>query len=199
MLSTPIVKSTDDPNMMAPFVMNLVGRILEGNVIFINFEESGLPYVTDRNGYVFDRESFESFFGYVRQWYDSMSDEDIDLYNRLLEFENLICVDVKSINSKDARPGYVYFIKAETGQYKVGRTKNVPDRMNFFGVKLPFEFELILTLPVVDMYSAEKVLHDLWKSRRVNGEWFDLEDHQVEFFKQRLGQYDYFSAQASTK
>lgn len=79
-----------------------------------------------------------------------------------------------------SRNGFIYLIKAETGHYKIGRTKSIPDRMNFFGVKLPFKFELLKTIQVNDMYYFEGWLHKFFEDERVNGEWYALEDISVE-------------------
>lgn len=72
------------------------------------------------------------------------------------------------------RCGYVYIIKADTGHYKVGRSKNVPGRMKLFAVKLPFKFEIINYFLCDDMYLAEKELHQVLARYHVNGEWFNL-------------------------
>ncbi|MCL4295761.1 MAG: GIY-YIG nuclease family protein [Anaerolineae bacterium] len=77
---------------------------------------------------------------------------------------------------KSGRFGYVYVIRAETGHYKIGRTSNVPDRMKLFGVKLPFQFEIVNYFPCEDMVRVESWLHELYADSRVNGEWFSLSD-----------------------
>ena len=38
---------------------------------------------------------------------------------------------------REPRPGYVYIIEGE-GAYKIGRARNVKDRVKQFGIKLPF-------------------------------------------------------------
>lgn len=79
--------------------------------------------------------------------------------------------------------GYVYLIRASTGHYKIGRTKDISNRFNFFVVKLPFEIELIHHFEVDDMREAEAKLHEKYKAKRVNGEWFNLTDEDVTFIK----------------
>lgn len=81
------------------------------------------------------------------------------------------------------RSGYVYIIKAETGEYKIGRTRNVPNRMKLFAVKLPFDFEIIHFFPCLDVYDAESFLHHFYTSQRKRGEWFTLTDEDVETLK----------------
>jgi len=77
------------------------------------------------------------------------------------------------------RAGYIYLIKAETGHCKIGRTKSIKNRMEFFGVKLPFKFDIIHTFPADDMYDAERDLHSIFAEKRTNGEWFHLTDEDV--------------------
>ena len=79
--------------------------------------------------------------------------------------------------------GYIYIIKAETGEYKIGRSKNVPRRMSLFAVKLPFDFEIIHTFPCFDMVEAERQLHYIYRLRRIRGEWFDLSKMDVTVLK----------------
>jgi hypothetical protein len=81
------------------------------------------------------------------------------------------------------RLGYVYIIKADTGHFKIGRTRSVPDRMKLFAVKLPFNFDIINYFLCEDMHEAEKNLHDTYHRQRVNGEWFSLVDRDIEFLK----------------
>lgn len=85
--------------------------------------------------------------------------------------------------SKKDKSGYIYLILAETGQYKIGYSKRLFDRVKTFQVKLPFEIELIHQFPADDMYQAERELHSYFAAHRVNGEWFSLSPEQVEEIK----------------
>lgn len=191
MFSTPIIKSTNDEFIIAPFLSNMMHRILESTILFINYEEDGCPFITNVEGRIPSRESFRDFVERIQAWYDAYSDDNIWLYNQLMILEDLVCTDPKLVDDKDQRPGYIYIIKAEMGQYKIGRTKNIPNRMNFFGIKLPFNFELILTIPVIDMYKAESLIHELCADIKVNGEWFNL-DRRLNYLIDRFSEYDSF-------
>lgn len=81
------------------------------------------------------------------------------------------------------KSGYVYIIRADTGQYKIGRTNNVPNRMKLFTVKLPFNFEIIHCFPCEDMYETEAWLHDFFAEKRTNGEWFNLSQADADSLK----------------
>jgi hypothetical protein len=79
--------------------------------------------------------------------------------------------------------GYVYLVRSVSGHYKIGRTKDPADRMKTFNVKLPFEIELLHTIESDDYCIAEELLHDKFALKRINGEWFALDDNDVAYIK----------------
>ncbi len=81
------------------------------------------------------------------------------------------------------RPGHVYLIRSSSGYYKIGRSKDPNDRMATFGVKLPFEVEYDHLIQCGDMYAVESELHQKFVLKRKNGEWFDLDEYDVEWIK----------------
>lgn len=85
------------------------------------------------------------------------------------------------LNSKIG--GYVYLIKSASGYWKIGKTINPDDRMKTFSVKLPFEVEYEHIIPCQNHHMAEDSLHLKYATKRVNGEWFNLEDWEVEDIK----------------
>lgn len=83
-----------------------------------------------------------------------------------------------------AKSGVVYILKSAYG-YKVGRTRNVPNRMRTFGVKLPFIYTIPLCAWFEDCHAAETRYHELFASKRINGEWFDLDDSDIQSIRLR--------------
>lgn len=79
-------------------------------------------------------------------------------------------------------PGHIYLLRADTGHYKIGYTKDLSSRMKAFGLQLPFKIELIHTIRVSNMHGAETILHDHFAHCRVNGEWFNLAADDVTWF-----------------
>lgn len=75
--------------------------------------------------------------------------------------------------------GYVYFIKSAYG-YKIGKAKNIKNRLKIFEVKLPFEFELKHYIKTIDYNELEVEIHDYFKDSIINGEWFQLEESDIE-------------------
>jgi hypothetical protein len=80
-------------------------------------------------------------------------------------------------------PGYVYLVGAENGNYKIGKAKNVDERVNTFGVKLPIKTWLVHSFSSNDYSKAEAVLHEQFSEKRTHGEWFLLADEDVEYIK----------------
>ncbi len=79
--------------------------------------------------------------------------------------------------------GYVYLIRSPTGAYKIGRSKNPKDRIQTFEVKLPFEIQYIVTIRASNMSGLERALHEKYGAKRINGEWFALDEQDVDDFR----------------
>lgn len=70
---------------------------------------------------------------------------------------------------------YVYFITDE--QYcKIGVAKNIKKRIDALQTNSPNELHLLKYFKTEDAYGLEKFLHNLFKSKRVLGEWYDILD-----------------------
>jgi hypothetical protein len=85
--------------------------------------------------------------------------------------------------SKNPEKGYVYLIRSVTGHYKIGYSRNPDDRLRTFSVKLPFEVEFEHLIPSDDMRADERMLHEKFEDKHVNGEWFDLAPEDVAYIK----------------
>lgn len=78
--------------------------------------------------------------------------------------------------------GYVYIIKQVNGtHYKIGHTANPDDRIRTFNVKLPFAVEFELLIKTHDRFVLEHELHAHFASKRVQGEWFMLDDSDLDY------------------
>lgn len=88
---------------------------------------------------------------------------------------------------KSNQAGYVYLVKAETGQYKIGLSKDPHNRAKTFGVLLPFNVEFEALIKTDNMRLLEAQLHQRFASKRLYGEWFKLEPADVEYIKSLPG------------
>lgn len=80
---------------------------------------------------------------------------------------------------QQSRKGYVYLIKASTGHYKIGHTADPENRMKTFEVKLPFKVEYEHLIECDDRIDAERLLHQKFADKRIDGEWFALSDKDI--------------------
>jgi len=72
--------------------------------------------------------------------------------------------------------GYVYLVHCEgTDYFKIGVSKRTPRRrLDSMRTGCPLEINMVHT-SYCDHYSlVESILHDLYASRHVRGEWFDM-------------------------
>lgn len=83
------------------------------------------------------------------------------------------------INEFKREVGYVYFIKSIHG-YKIGKTKNIKNRLKIFEVKLPFDFELKYYVRTIDYNELERTLHEYFVEKQINGEWFSLTTEDID-------------------
>lgn len=84
---------------------------------------------------------------------------------------------------------YVYLVKNNQDLYKIGRTKELARRMKRFDVKLPFPVETIVLIETCDPAAEEKLWHTRFADKRIDGEWFALDDADVQWMKQHDARY----------
>jgi len=87
-------------------------------------------------------------------------------------------------------PGYVYLISCKEGYFKIGRSANPEGRLIQFRTLPPFEFNLEHIIPADDDREAERQLHSQFSEKRVRGEWFTLDEEDVEFISS-LSEYKF--------
>lgn len=79
-------------------------------------------------------------------------------------------------------PGFIYIIHAQgTTFYKVGKTSgSVESRMRSLVTSCPYPLMIVKSVWVDDADSAEDEAHASIAECRSNGEWFNLEPHQLD-------------------
>jgi len=77
------------------------------------------------------------------------------------------------------REGFVYLVRAESGEYKIGRSKNVEARLRNFRTLSPLEFELLHSFYADHASKAESELHKKFTGKRIKREWFSLDGVDV--------------------
>ena len=75
--------------------------------------------------------------------------------------------------------GYVYLFSMDSNKYKIGISTNPAKRIKSINAANPEHVELIHTIPTDNMEQLELMLHEHFKDKRLNGEWFGLDDNDV--------------------
>lgn len=86
-------------------------------------------------------------------------------------------------------PGHIYVIRSPYG-YKIGKSRRLHDRTRLFAVKLPFPINIVMT-GWSDAHSREeRRLHQMFAAKRLEGEWFDLDEADLIRLKGELPNSD---------
>lgn len=89
----------------------------------------------------------------------------------------------ETFNSFDVEHvGHVYCLGSSLGYYKIGYTTNLYRRFTDFGVKLPFDVWLEYCKIYYDCAWGERYWHLSFEDKRVNGEWFKLNEIDLDRF-----------------
>jgi hypothetical protein len=121
---------------------------------------------------------FEQLVQLWRRFYTITPDDFVENWNKASLRHNF-----KTKSDKPAKPGYVYLAKSETGHHKIGISIKPKARIKMFDTKMPVAVELIHTILADDPRLAENILHTHFSGKRHNGEWFNLDEHDVEYIK----------------
>ena len=105
-------------------------------------------------------------------------------YNHFFEIKKMDdIVDISSTIYFNSEIGFCYIIRSEYG-YKIGMSKSIHSRSKTFNVKLPFQWEFREVYALERYKDMEKMLHELFESKHINGEWFDLSEKDIQLSDQ---------------
>lgn len=98
----------------------------------------------------------------------------------------------------------VYLIRdlSITGYFKIGFSNSLPRRIGELSdTKLPVELDLRIVhyIPTSDPCKVEMMLHRRFRHKRVRGEWFDLDPHDVSVICSMPGDSVYKTVQRARK
>lgn len=78
--------------------------------------------------------------------------------------------------------GYIYFIKDDTNNVKIGRTKDSKRRLGEY-TRLAFEPIVLNILESNDMVADELHYHEMFAHKHKRGEWFELDKRDINYIK----------------
>jgi hypothetical protein len=82
--------------------------------------------------------------------------------------------------------GEVYFLISELG-VKIGCARNTKKRIQQIDGILPFETDLMHIITTSDMFGVEHAFHFYFSDKHIRGEWFDLNEEDIEMIKKLKG------------
>lgn len=134
----------------------------------------------DHSGFIISRDEWLTMTKVAEHFYDTTTDDQINEFNdeRTDELNEEVRGHIRK--PKPLVAGYIYFLKADNGLIKIGRTKDLDKRLDHFTTKLPYKLELIHSIKTSDYVGLEESFHDKYKANRKRGEWFDLDDSDIE-------------------
>jgi len=77
---------------------------------------------------------------------------------------------------------FVYLIKSDENLYKIGYSKNVNKRLKQLKTANPNNLQIVETYKSAFPRKLENYLHNIFKHKRVSGEWFDLDISDINNF-----------------
>ncbi|MBI9033412.1 MAG: GIY-YIG nuclease family protein [Bacteroidales bacterium] len=77
--------------------------------------------------------------------------------------------------------GYIYFLNPENekGPIKIGRARNIKQRINQLQTSLPYDLKLIGYIETSNYIELENDIHEKYKNKNLKREWFDLNLDEV--------------------
>jgi len=142
----------------------------------------------NRSGEIISQTDWMALMQNVNAFYANNTDNDICETNKemRIQLKEQYREYTENAQKKERtiKNGYVYLLKEVNGEHhKIGKTIDLKNRIKMFNVKLPFEVELIHTIRADDYDLAEELAHIHFAKKRVKGEWFLLDEQDIENFK----------------
>jgi predicted GIY-YIG superfamily endonuclease len=88
---------------------------------------------------------------------------------------------------------YIYLIENEISDskvYKIGYTNNLKKRLTELNTGNPGKLSLLKYFETKIPTKLEKVLHNRYKSKKIKGEWFELDDTDISSFNEICRKYE---------
>lgn len=132
-------------------------------------------YLITKNGFIF------LVMGYTGKEASEIKEALIKEFDKL-EDDNFI-INIPNLVSSKAYDGFIYVIKAKgTDLYKIGCSNDINKRIATLETIIPFDLELIYSYRLDSKlkFKLESELHTLLQDKRHKGEWFKLNDNDIE-------------------
>lgn len=87
----------------------------------------------------------------------------------------------------EANRGFIYLIKEDSinGYYKIGMSIDINARLISLQCGNPYNLKIVSSYYTDNMVQEEEEWHNKFKESRINGEWFSLNDIEIDLFLKR--------------
>lgn len=166
------------------FEDNIVSNWIDVDYLIIEFLESFNNFMMDYESGFYDYRYKENS-KYKTTYHIAEKNKKAETDDYLSAFhEKAVLEEEKESFNKKENINYVYLmIDHNTGYTKIGRSKNPSHREKTLQSQKP-------TIELMAYYIADKsietYLHNLYKDKRVRGEWFNLKDDEIACIKKEL-------------
>ena len=152
-------------------------------------EKNGKFYLifVDQGNFTYSIEILKQIIFHLQKTAKAITNEDlINLQKQCRkeqQFDNLK-KDQPSVK-KETTKGLIYILKAiSQPYYKIGKTIDINARLNQIQPALPFKTKLICTILSNNINKDKLFLHEKFKDKRTNGEWFDLSNEDIKLLRE---------------
>ncbi len=80
-------------------------------------------------------------------------------------------------------PGHVYLFRSENGLYKIGSSEHVERRLSILRSSSPIAIDIVWAEWFDNALLVEKKFHKKFAAKKHHGEWFILNDEDIQFIK----------------
>lgn len=144
-----------------------------GCFLSVNRTSNGGCLLTDNNIRIIGKESVLELIRYLEKGYENVTEEDIERWNekRMREL-NGDFITYRPPEKKEVW-GHVYFIQSGD-LVKIGGTRKQNQRLESLSKVIPGGGKFLFSYETNNLWELERLIHELFSSKRKNGEWFNL-------------------------
>lgn len=136
------------------------------------------------NGAALTLDEVETLIDKLMAFYWRVPHEAVEEHNKMAAAER--ASNGTTPKQEPDRRGYVYILRSDSGEHKIGRTRNPASRLATFEVKLPFRVNYEMVIYGEDHIALEAELHERFAHCRLDGEWFHLTDQDLDELRQEF-------------
>jgi hypothetical protein len=143
--------------------------------------------IREQSGRILSHRHWEELRAAIDEFYAEHSQQWIDEMHIAMRDEEVRARDADEVEQRQkmkqkVRPGYIYILES-AGLYKIGRTKNLRQRVRHYETHSAGKITVLRSYQVKDDENAERILHEHFDQVRTHGEWFALENSERDLRK----------------